>query len=403
MAESSSQRRSPPWHWPPRPLALAVAGCAAVLAIVINLPAVSVPHPDLREGVRGMHFNLTTEYEHGWPLRYARRSLAQRTPSDGPPPAWHPWEGPGQRSGANLLADLAIWTLAIVAAGVAAQYWRSRRRAIWQLDLRDLLVVTAAAALVFAWLAAARLDEQREARLLVQSQERLGIHQGHDFAASVPAWWPEGLQDRYRGVFNRTCFYHSAGNTDLACQHRHVITLRETDFHPEFTKHVRQMPQLEALDLSYTELPYFDATRQATVLRGLAPLTKLRGLNLYGTNATDADMEWLAACTRLEAIDLSDTRIGDHGLVQLARLPNLRLLRISSPRVSDQGCQSIARMKNLEELSLASSNIRTEAAILELARLDKLRLLDLGVSASEAALDELRRRVPQCQINSRRY
>jgi hypothetical protein len=303
-----------------------------------------------------------------------------------------------------LLLDVALWSLAIVAAGVAAQYWRSRRRAIWQLDLRDLLLLTGVAAAVLAWLAASRFEQQREQEMLAVYRKRIGNPGlSHEVATSVPAWWPDWLQGKYREAFNRTSLYRSDGDTDLACRHRHIVTLRETDYHPDFAKHLRQMPQLEALDLSYTELPYFDATRQATLLRALAPLPNLRGINLYGTNVTDADMEFLAACPRLEVIDLSDTNIGDHGLAQLAKLPHLRTLRISSRRVSDAGCRSIARIATLEELHLASSNIRTAAGINELSKLRKLKLLDVSVSVPNSALDDLRRRLPECKVNSRRY
>ena len=379
-------------------------GCILAIAFFVNYPAMEVPHAGLQEGTYGLHFDIEKQYEHGWPLRYARRTLSHRTQADGRPPAWQPWEGPGERSVVNLLADVVIWGIVIVAAGVAAQYWRSRRRAIWQLDLRDLLMLTGAAAVALAWLAAARFDYQRDRFLLAEYRQRSGNPEmPHEFAASVPAWWPDWLQGKYRQAFNRICLYRSSGDTDLACQHPHIITLRETAYHPQFPAHLRQMRGLEALDLSYTELPYFDATRQATLLRDLAPLPNLRGINLYSTNVTDADMAWLAACPRLEVIDLSDTKVGDHGLALLAKLPRLRVLRISSPRVSDAGCRSISRMATLEELSLASSNVRSEAGLHELSKLRNLKLLELTVSASEAALDDLRRRLPDCKITLRRY
>ena len=58
----------------------------------------------------------------------------------------------------NLLLDLELWGLVLVGAGVAAQWWRSERRAIWQLGLRDLLVLTGVAGLGFAWLADQRTE-----------------------------------------------------------------------------------------------------------------------------------------------------------------------------------------------------------------------------------------------------
>jgi hypothetical protein len=225
----------------------------------------------------------------------------------------------------------------------------------------------------------------------------------HQVGVATPAWWPQPWQARYHELFDRPCYFYSSGDTDLASRHGGVVVLRETAIHPSFRPHLRQMTRLEALDLSFVRMPYADATRQGTVLRDLTPLPNLRGINLSGTNATDADMQWLAACQRLEVIDLSATKIGDQGLARLAPLPDVRRLKISSPRISDECCKSIARLRTLEELSLASTNVRTEAAILELAGLPKLKRLDLSVGVSEAALDELRRRLPECKVNSRRY
>jgi hypothetical protein len=384
-------------------LAAVVAIGVLAVALLANLPAVSVPHPELVDGKYGYHFGLTVEYEHGWPLRYARRTLSHRTLADGRAPAWQPWEGPGERSALWLLVDVAIWSVVLVAAAAGAQHWRSRRRRVWQLDLRDLLVLTALAGALFAWLAATRLEARREQVMLAEYRQRTGNPEmAHEVGTSVPAWWPDWLQGRYREAFNRTSFYRSSGDSDLACRHAHVVTLRETAYHPDFVRHLRQMPDLEALDLSYTTLPYFDATRQTTLLRGLAPLPKLRGINLYGTNVTDADLAFLAACPRLEMIDLSDTGIGDHGLAHLATLPRLRVLHISSDRISDRGCRWLGAMQHLEELSLASRNVH-DAGILELARISTLRKLKVSVRVSPETLEALRQSLPQCEIKSQSY
>lgn len=405
MSELTNSRspRCPSWHWRPRPFTLAVVGCVLAIAFLANFPAVDVPHAELRDGKFGLHFNLTNWYEHGWPARYVRRELSQRTSAEGPPVAWRPWEGPGQWSIANLLLDLGLWSLVLVAAAVAAQYWRSQRRAIWQLGLRDLLILTGVAGLACAWIAATRVDYLREQSLLAAYRERTGNPgREHEAAASVPAWLSDSLQGRYRRVFNRTCYYRSDGDSDLACQHPHLIALRETAFHKDFPRHLRQMSRLEALDLSFVKLPYSDATRQATILKSLSPHSNLRGINLHSTNATDADMAWLASCPRLEVIDLTSTKIGDHGLAHLAKLPRLRTLTISSDRISDAGCRSIAQIAALEELSLASRNIH-EAGASELARLPKLRKLKITAQAPVTFWAELQERMPECEVKADSY
>jgi len=393
------------WLWPPRPFTFTfvVVGLVFAIAFVVNFPAVDVPHPELRDAVFGQHFNLLTEYEHGWPLRYARRETVQRTSAEGPPSAWRPWEGPGRWSTVNLLLDLGLWSAIAIGMGIGAGWWRSQRRAIWQLGLRDLLVLTGVAGLGFAWLADQRAEYLREQALVDTLRMRPGrAVLGHQFGARVPACWPGSWQARYRQLFDRPCYFHSSGDTDLACQHRHVVVLHELTFHPEFPEHLAQMTRLEAIDLCFVKLPYFDATRQATILRDLAPLPALRGINLEKTNVTDADLAWLASCRRLEVINLSQTNIGDHGLAHLAKLPRLRVLTISSDRISDRGCQAIAAMPALEELELASRKVH-DAGVSELAKLRTLRDLKISATASEEAFNVLRRERPQCKLKAHGY
>jgi len=399
-AEPPSQGR--PWPWPPRPFTIAVAGCVLAVAFVANFPAVEVPHADLREGTYGLHFDIVREYEHGWPACYARREHESAGKSGKANSVWLPWQGVNEWSVASLLVDLGLWSLILLIAGVGAQYWRSRRRAVWQLDLRDLLVLTGVVGLVCAWGVYQRSE-------LLHEQNLLAIHRarGHDVPtenrdARVPLLLPASVQERYRLLFARVCNFTSDGDSDLACQFRHLVTLSERNPRPDVVEHLRQMPQLEALYLSYANLPYFDVTRQATILHDMPPLPNLRGINLYATNVTDADMEWVATCPRLEVIELSETGIGDHGLAQLARLPRLRRLAISSDRISDRGCRAIADTPAIEELALASRNVH-DAGVVELARLHTLRSLNISASASEEAFAVLRRELPQCKLKSHGY
>ncbi len=401
VAEKPPSR--PPWLWPLRPFTIVMVGSVLACAFFANFPAVEAPHPELRDATFGQHFNLLTEYEHGWPLAYARRETVHRTSAEGPHSAWRPWEGLGRWSTVNLLIDLGLWSLLIIAAGIAAQWWRAERRAVWQLGLRDLLVLTGVAGVAFAWLADQRAEYWREKALVETLRTRPGqAVLAHQFGARVPVWWPPSLQAPYRQLFDRPCYFHSSGDTDLACQHRHVIVLHELTFHPDFRSHLARMPRLEAIDLCFVKLPYFDATRQATILRDLAPLPNLRGINLEKTNVTDADLAWLSSCRQLEVINLSQTSIGDRGLAQLASLPRLRWLRISSDRITDRGCQAIAQMQALEELSLASRNVH-DAGALELTKLRKLRRLEVTAATTEAAHDSLRRELPGCKLKGSHY
>ena len=348
----------PPRLWQPRPFTLVVVGCVAVLAFFACFPAIEAPHANLRDETFGLHFNLLTEYEHGWPVRYARRELSHRTAAEGPPSAWRPWDGPGRWSTSGLLMDLLFWGLVIVLAGVGAQRWRSQRRAVWQLGLRDLLILTGIAGVAFAWLADQRAEYLRERAS--QSSSACGRAMPPRITRSAPACRPGGPNRGKHIAAN--CSTGLATSIPAAIPTSPASTgtwllCANSRFTPNFPSICGKCSRLEAIDLCFVELPYFDATRQATILRDLAPLLNLRGINLCKTNATDADMAWLASCPRLEVINLSQTNIGDRGLAQLAKLPRLRNLSVSSDRISDRGCKLIGQIQSLEELSLASRNI----------------------------------------------
>ena len=402
-APSSPSRR---WHWPPYPLTWAVAGCVLVAAFMANFPAVDVSRVRL-EGP----FGLTRTYAHGWPARFLTRDAQQPKANASvrgswpmePAPAWQPWRNVEQFHITSLLVDAAIWTAALLLATAAAQSWRSRRRAVWQLQTVDLFGLVTVAAVICGWIAAQRFEHARERALVARAvaadgpSEKLHV----DSAAAVPAFLSESQQGRYRQCFERVATFASYGQSDLACQFRHVLVLKEARPGPEFHQHLAQMPQLEALDLSMASLRYYGARRQFTI-HDLPPMPNLRRINLDFTAATDADMTWLSKCPRLEAIELADTKVGDEGIQHLRTLPRLRRVMLTSKGVTDEGCRRLADFPALEELSLAGRNIHDEG-VRELARLPKVRVLWITASASEEALSDLRKALPACEVITHRY
>lgn len=392
-ADATNARR---WYWPLRPVAWVAAGIVALLAIFANYPPISEPYVDLNRGFFDPEFSIGHELVHGWPLRYVRRTI-----NPAAEPSWQPWDDVRSLHAIHLAIDLGLWILAIIAAAWAAQYWRSQRQQVWQLGIRDLLGLTALSGVALACLVFVREDSRREQQILTEYQRRTGISQPLDTSdAAMPAWLSDSQESAYTAQMRRVLYFYSQGDTDLACQLRHVVVLRETTFHRNFRQHLRQMPGLLAIDLSNARLPYFDVTRQATLLRDLPAMPNLRGINLYGTNVTDADLAWLAKCPQLEVINLSATSISDRGLRQLAELPRLRRLAAGSSRITDAGCRTLATFPALEELELGSRGIR-DAGIAELENLPHLQLLKISApTASDAAWAHFRAARPGCQLRA---
>jgi hypothetical protein len=403
------------------------------IAFLANFPGAQVPHASRDDKFNRPRFAIETGYDHGWPMRYLRRERANAHPTPvlaksaglsgggmggvaiggGPPPArawnlnfawepwaWQPWAGVERFEFLSLAADIGFWLIAILSAALAAQYWRSQRRGLWQLRISDLLVLVAAAGLVLAWISYTRREFFREQSLLAEHRQRTGSTVApENKAACVPGYIPRGLEHRYRQSFERVAYFYSEGHSDIACQFRHLVTLREPVIRPTLPQHLRSMRQLEAVDFGTAQFPFFDVTRQATLLRDFPPLPNLRCLNLADTNVQDADLVWLQKCPRLELIALMGTGISDRGLDPLCHLPRLESLALSSDRLTDHGCESLARIQSLHELSLASVNIH-DAGVQKLARLSGLRVLRLTASASPEAFADLKRQLPGCKIDA---
>ena len=96
---------------------------------------------------------------------------------------------------------------------------------------------------------------------------------------------------------------------------------------------VGQLSGLEVLDIGHNR------NVNRTALEALAPLSRLRMLDLGGTELTDDALDALTAFPQLEHLNLFDTRVSDDGLKILAALPSLRYLMLSDSGVSERAAK----------------------------------------------------------------
>ena len=84
------------------------------------------------------------------------------------------------------------------------------------------------------------------------------------------------------------------------------------------------------------------------------------------------------------------SNITDDGIKELVGFKNLTVLNLSCTKVTGAAFKSVAELPNLEALYLAYNQRITGAGLGELAKLKKLRQLDLGVTATnDAGMKEL--------------
>ena len=84
----------------------------------------------------------------------------------------------------------------------------------------------------------------------------------------------------------------------------------------------------------------------------------------------------------VSAMSCSVSGPNDDDLADLESFPELRILYLESGRYTDLGLRHVGRMEHLEILS-ARDFLITDAGLLELARLGRLRVLDLSTTSVE--------------------
>ncbi len=165
----------------------------------------------------------------------------------------------------------------------------------------------------------------------------------------------------------------------------------------------------------------FKVWNEGTLSKLPAPKTPF-GLDLIGTEATDADLKELASLEFLHTLNLPFTKLTDDGLNNLSGLKSLHVLNLYATKVTDVGLKELASLKSLHTLDLRALHV-TDVGLKDLAGLKTLKSLDLGgtkitdvglkelaglrslqhldltsTRVTEAGVKELKQALPNCQI-----
>src|SRR5262249_55590252 len=104
--------------------------------------------------------------------------------------------------------------------------------------------------------------------------------------------------------------------------------------------------------------------------------------------------------SRLRALDLFGTEVGDDGLAHLAGLTELRALYLESTRVGDAGVAHLRKLTRLERLALSGTRV-SDACLTHLTSLAALKAVDLSYTAvTPAGVDQLRRALPGAEVTA---
>ena len=115
-----------------------------------------------------------------------------------------------------------------------------------------------------------------------------------------------------------------------------------------------QIKMLEELDLSECAQLFDDA------MGPLAALTKLKKLNLWRVNISDAGVEPLKGLTALEYLNLDNTRLSDDGTPYLSGMKNLTFLHLGSTQITNAGLSSLEGLTKLADLKVTRTAVTQE-------------------------------------------
>jgi hypothetical protein len=137
-------------------------------------------------------------------------------------------------------------------------------------------------------------------------------------------------------------------------------------------------PGNPVVEISYNFTKVKDAD-----LTNLAPFPSLRKLTLTQNEGLNGSgLIHVTAHGSLQHLDLFQSRnVSDEAMRHAANFQQLKFLKITNTKIGDAGLREIAKLKNLEDLQASGLNEPTEAGLMQLGQLQKLRTLDLGNSA----------------------
>ncbi len=185
-------------------------------------------------------------------------------------------------------------------------------------------------------------------------------------------WEPKWLADILSvDYFHNVTMVSLSGNVtdaDMAClgslSRIDTLVLDPSNVSEIGVEHLDRLTSLRWLTI-YT--PVGHADNQIMRLKRLKSLGRLRGLNLDGTDATDAGVWQLDGLTDLELLGLDETRVTDACLTHLGRLTALQNLFLNKTQVSDEGLVHLRGMVNLARLHLKGTKV-TAAGVRELKK-----------------------------------
>lgn len=187
-----------------------------------------------------------------------------------------------------------------------------------------------------------------------------------------------------KGKVEKTEDGQSLKLVDLAVPNAGPHDHRKDDpYDAAFFEHLGHITTLESLNIISTK--FNDAW-----MPHIAKLTNLKSLRFTNNGPlTDAGMEQLAGLKNLESFSFVGTKITGQAYAKFEGFTKLIKVSHRGSSINDEGLKQLCEhLPNLESISLAHAKF-TDAGAPHLAKLTKLKGLELGAHATPAALQHL--------------
>jgi hypothetical protein len=203
----------------------------------------------------------------------------------------------------------------------------------------------------------------------------------------------------------------AADQDDISLEDARYLVAREHGFEnwDRVVAHYSDMP-VEALPLRKPVrlLADYRAGNESTTWSSRdwnSVLARLRERDFAGIDAagemTDAMLDDVSHIEQISALNLGGSRrVTDTGVRSLARLSRLRHLDLSGTGVTDQGLEALRALPELETISLAWTNV-TDIGVAHLSACEHLRAVSLqGTACGDSALNALAGKAHLCQLRT---
>ena len=403
--EARSSPSNPPRRWWKLHAStyLVAVGVLALL-VLANVPGQVVVAPDPFALGRFPILSSSRSCEHGWPVTYLWREevlVGNKTRLS----PWSLSEGVLRASYFGLGLDLLAGAAALVLGVALYEAWRRRRSKVYQLHVRDLLVLMTVVSVAFGWLGWQAKQHRDEQEVLRQ----LGVTTTHcQWQPGGPSWMREWIgADRFR-ILDRVVSVELGHKQQFA---RWMHTAQSNGvLSGSDSPNDLGLPLIEGTDFVMPGLggafptdnlpryrapakPEASQSQAAAVLdadlAALGRLPNLQELILNQTGISNEQMTRVASLTGLRSLELSECRIGDEGLAFLSELTNLEGLFVSGVEVTDDGLEHLKKLNRLKNLRLETPWI-TDAGLAHIQHLTNLESLQIDSEiASGAALQHI--------------